>query len=60
MADAVQGLSAALADRYAIERELGAGVMTAVYFAHDVHYDSQSATRISASSGPASRRPIPL
>jgi hypothetical protein len=32
-------LTAALADRYRIERELGAGGMATVYLAHDVKHD---------------------
>ena len=32
-------LSAALVDRYRIERELGAGGMATVYLAHDVRHD---------------------
>lgn len=32
-------LSLALADRYVIERELGAGGMASVYLAHDVNHD---------------------
>ena len=35
MTDALARLSAALADRYAIERELGQGGMATVYLAHD-------------------------
>jgi len=32
-------LSSALADRYRIERELGAGAIATVYLAHDVKHD---------------------
>ena len=39
MSDAVARLSTALADRYVIERELGAGGMATVYLAHDVRHD---------------------
>ena len=35
MSDAVHRLSSALAERYAIERELGQGGMATVYLAHD-------------------------
>ena len=35
----VERLSAALADRYRIERELGAGGMATVYFARDLKHD---------------------
>ena len=36
-------LSAALADRYRIERELGQGGMATVYLAHDVRHDRKVA-----------------
>ena len=36
-------LSAALADRYRIERELGQGGMAVVYQAHDVRHDRKVA-----------------
>jgi serine/threonine-protein kinase len=39
-------LSAALADRYAIERELGAGGMATVYLARDVRHDRQVALKV--------------
>jgi serine/threonine-protein kinase len=42
----VQRLSAALADRYAIERELGAGGMATVYLAHDVRHDRKVALKV--------------
>jgi serine/threonine-protein kinase len=44
--DAVQRLSAALADRYVIERELGAGGMATVYLAHDVRHDRKVALKV--------------
>ena len=46
MTDAVQRLSAALADRYHIERELGAGGMATVYLAHDVRHDRKVALKV--------------
>src|SRR5881409_1073710 len=39
-------LTAALAGRYAIERELGAGGMATVYLAHDLKHDRQVALKI--------------
>jgi eukaryotic-like serine/threonine-protein kinase len=39
-------LAAALAGRYAIERELGAGGMATVYLAHDVRHDRQVALKV--------------
>ena len=39
-------LSAALADRYTIERELGAGGMATVYLAHDVRHDRKVAVKV--------------
>ena len=36
-------LAAALADRYRIERELGAGGMATVYLAHDLKHDRELA-----------------
>ncbi|MDP3772990.1 MAG: protein kinase, partial [Gemmatimonadales bacterium] len=46
MTDAVQRLSVALADRYQIERELGAGGMATVYLAHDVRHDRKVALKV--------------
>jgi len=46
MTDAVTRLSAALADRYVIERELGAGGMATVYLAHDVRHDRKVALKV--------------
>ncbi len=39
MSDQLERLKAALADRYAIERELGSGGMATVYLAHDAQHD---------------------
>ncbi len=39
-------LAAAVADRYAIERELGAGGMATVYLAHDVRHDRPVALKV--------------
>ncbi len=42
----VARLSAALRDRYRIERELGAGGMATVYLAHDIRHDRQVAIKV--------------
>ncbi len=39
MQDTFDRLKAALADRYAIERELGSGGMATVYLAEDLRHD---------------------
>jgi serine/threonine-protein kinase len=39
-------LTAALADRYRVDRELGAGGMATVYLAHDVRHDRQVAIKV--------------
>ena len=39
MSDTVERLKAALADRYAIERAIGAGGMATVYLAHDLKHE---------------------
>ncbi len=41
MTDLLARLTAALAERYAIERELGAGGMATVYLAHDLTHERQ-------------------
>jgi eukaryotic-like serine/threonine-protein kinase len=46
LTDAVQRLATALADRYTIERELGAGGMATVYLAHDVRHDRKVALKV--------------
>ncbi len=39
-------LTAALADRYRVEREIGAGGMATVYLAHDLKHDRQVAIKV--------------
>jgi Protein kinase domain len=46
MSDAVARLSAVLADRYRIERELGAGGMATVYLAEDLKHDRKVAIKV--------------
>jgi eukaryotic-like serine/threonine-protein kinase len=46
MADAFDRLSAALTDRYRIERELGAGGMATVYLAADLKHDRKVALKV--------------
>ena len=46
MTDALSRLTTALADRYRIERELGAGGMATVYLAHDVRHDRKVALKV--------------
>jgi len=44
--DPTSRLSAALADRYVVERELGQGGMATVYLAHDVKHDRKVALKV--------------
>ena len=44
--DALPRLTAALSDRYAIERELGQGGMATVYLAHDIKHDRDVAIKV--------------
>jgi hypothetical protein len=46
MTDPLARLTAALADRYMIERELGAGGMATVYLAQDLKHDRQVAVKV--------------
>ena len=46
MSDALTRLTAALADRYRIERELGQGGMATVYLAHDLRHDRRVALKL--------------
>jgi serine/threonine-protein kinase len=46
MTDVLGRLSASLAGRYAIERELGQGGMATVYLAHDVRHDRPVAVKV--------------
>ena len=46
MTDTFERLKAALADRYTIERELGAGGMATVYLAEDVKHHRKVAVKV--------------
>ncbi|MEP6591763.1 MAG: protein kinase [Gemmatimonadota bacterium] len=46
MTHALDRLTTALADRYTIERELGAGGMATVYLAHDIKHDRDVAIKV--------------
>ncbi len=46
MADSLGQLTAALSDRYTIERELGAGGMATVYLAQDLKHDRKVAIKV--------------
>ncbi|MEO5824864.1 MAG: serine/threonine-protein kinase, partial [Gemmatimonadales bacterium] len=43
---ALERLTAALADRYRVERELGQGGMATVYLAHDIRHDRKVAIKV--------------
>ena len=46
MSDALDRLTAALADRYAIDREIGRGGMTTVYLAEDLKHHRKVALKV--------------
>ncbi len=46
MPDTFERLKAALADRYAIERELGSGGMATVYLAEDLKHHRKVAVKV--------------
>ncbi|MFN2601497.1 MAG: protein kinase [Gemmatimonadaceae bacterium] len=46
MNDSLQRLTAALSDRYRIERELGSGGMATVYLAQDIKHDRRVAVKV--------------
>ena len=46
MNDILERLTAALADRYVLDRELGAGGMATVYLAHDLRHDRKVALKV--------------
>ena len=46
MTDVVTRLTATLADRYRVERELGAGGMATVYLAHDLRHERDVAIKV--------------
>jgi eukaryotic-like serine/threonine-protein kinase len=46
VSDVAERLSKALADRYRVERELGAGGMATVYLAHDLRHDRDVAIKV--------------
>ncbi len=46
MSDQLDRLTAALADRYTIEEELGAGGMDPVNLSHDIRHDRKDALKV--------------
>ena len=44
--DVFTRLTSSLADRYRVERELGAGGMATVYLAHDLKHDREVAIKV--------------
>ena len=46
MTEPLDQLTAALADRYRVERELGVGGMAIVYLAHDIKHNRQVALKV--------------
>ena len=46
MTDVLTRLATALADRYRVERELGAGGMATVYLAHDLRHERDVAIKV--------------
>jgi len=46
LADSLERLTAALADRYRVERELGEGGMATVYLAHDLKHERDVAIKV--------------
>ncbi|MCA2991655.1 protein kinase, partial [Gemmatimonas sp.] len=46
MTDTQRRLTAALADRYRVERELGAGGMATVFLAHDLRHERDVAIKV--------------
>ena len=46
MSDVIARLTAALADRYRVDRELGAGGMATVYLAHDIKHERDVAIKV--------------
>ena len=46
MSESTARVATALADRYALERELGAGGMATVYLAHDLKHDRDVAIKV--------------
>ena len=55
MPDQLERLTAALADRYAIEREIGAGGMATVYLAEDLRQDWKTGCHLHSSSAAPER-----